>query len=210
MAWAGGYSGSDHAAFPANGHPKSLCGYYKYLPQNGDMMNIRWFLYKNGLPVSGGYGLLLSDTTAENWTPFRIYATDTLYASADSARIILSSFDWNGTAHGNSVLYVDNLSFDNLIYSVPDPVSGNRNFRIFPNPASDMVMLSIHNWDNASTTMIIYDETGSLIRTCPMKQNQQQINISDLSRGVYLVEIKYPGGKTEINHSKVVSTNAVH
>lgn len=190
MAWAGGYSGSDHAVFPVSGHPKSLCGYYKYLPQNGDMMNIRWFLYKNGLPVSGGYGLLLSGAAAEDWTPFRIYAADTLYADADSARIIISSFDWNGTVQGNSVLFVDNLSFDDPISSVPDPAASNNSFRVFPNPASDLITLSTDNWADAGITMNIYDETGSLIRTSLIKQNQQQIYISDLACGIYMLEIK--------------------
>ncbi len=113
IAWPGGYTGSDFPTFPVSGHPKRLCGYYKFFPQNGDRLNIQWFLYKDGQMVPGGYGIFLSGEAVGNWTPFEIAVYDTLYAAADSARISVSSF--YNPLMGNSVLYIDNLSFDELL-----------------------------------------------------------------------------------------------
>jgi len=192
MAWPGSYSGSDHASFPVIGHPKSLCGYYKYLPQNGDMMNIRWFLYKNGVPVLDGYGELLSDSVTEAWTPFRIYVVDTSYTSADSARILLSPFNWNGSIQGNSVLYVDNLSFDNPITAIQEQSSDNMSFSLYPNPTSSMVTVNISTRTFTNLTLNVYDIMGALVKTELLKKNQEQISISDLSNGIYVIEIRSP------------------
>jgi len=62
--------------------------------------------------------------------------------------------------------------------------------KIFPNPASDIVTLNIDNTNNADLTLNIYNVIGKLVRSELLKQNQKQINISDLKNGIYLVEIK--------------------
>jgi PKD repeat protein/photosystem II stability/assembly factor-like uncharacterized protein len=103
-------------AFSITGHPTSLTGYYKYAPQNGDTMRITLVLYLNGEVVS--YNAFLSTATVSNWTSFILPLP--VYTSADSGTIILASYNADGGApefipYGNSVLYVDNLNFDNLI-----------------------------------------------------------------------------------------------
>lgn len=190
MAWPGTYSGSDHPAFPVIGHPLSLCGYYKYLPQNGDMMDIRWFLYKNGQPVLNGYGELLSGTAMPNWTPFRIGVTDSSYSVADSARITITPFNWNGSIQGNSVLYIDNLSFDNPITGVDEKSMENLSFTLYPNPASDMFVVNINVRSIPNLTLNIFNNMGILVKTMVVNNNLQQINIDDLGKGIYIVEIR--------------------
>ncbi len=100
-------------SFPITGHPTSLTGYYKYAPQNGDTMRIQIVLYSNGEGVT--YNELLSTATVSDWTSFNLPLP--AYTFADSATIILASYNCNGpypaySPHGNSVLYVDNLNFD--------------------------------------------------------------------------------------------------
>jgi hypothetical protein len=110
---------NDQPLFPLTGHNTSLCGYYKFLPQNNDTMNINVYLYKNGVEVANGH--LLSNAAVASWTPFNIVISS--YTDADSARITLSAAmepKGGGGIHGNSVLYVDNLSFDVLITSEPE------------------------------------------------------------------------------------------
>jgi len=64
------------------------------------------------------------------------------------------------------------------------------NFSLYPNPATDVVTLNIDNASNADLTLNIYNIIGTLIKTEMLKQNQPQINIEDLSNGIYMVEIK--------------------
>ncbi len=64
-----------------------------------------------------------------------------------------------------------------------------KQINIYPNPASDILTLSIDRKGNEEMRLNIYNVDGSFVRTVMMKQNQQRINISDLPAGVYVVNI---------------------
>ncbi|MFH1004128.1 MAG: T9SS type A sorting domain-containing protein [Bacteroidota bacterium] len=61
---------------------------------------------------------------------------------------------------------------------------------IYPNPASDIITLNVDNRNNANLTLNIYNVIGELIKSELLKKNQQQINISNLNNGIYIVVIK--------------------
>jgi hypothetical protein len=175
--------------FPITGHPTSLTGYYKFAPLNGDTMYIYIQLFDNGSPVSNG--IFTSTVSASNWTSFNIPFYN--YTAVDSGSIMIAAYYTNGfnyLPHGNSVLYIDNLNFDNLITSVSEQTSKNNLFNLYPNPASDIVTLNIDNVNNADLKLNIYNVIGTLVKSEMLKQNNRQINIGDLSNGVYLVTIK--------------------
>lgn len=185
------YPGYNGPVFPVSGHPTTLCGYYKFLPQNGDTLTIGLTLYYNGTVVST---TIFNETaTASTWTSFNIPIN--AYAQADSAQIGFSAFyrPLNGGfptgPYGNSVLYIDNLSFDNLISSVSEQ-NLNTRLSLYPNPASDIVTLNIDNMNNVDFTLNIYNVSGSLVKSGILKQDNRQINIGDLSNGIYMFEIK--------------------
>ncbi|HPB24969.1 MAG TPA: T9SS type A sorting domain-containing protein [Bacteroidales bacterium] len=174
-------------AFPIVGNPTSLCGYYKYNSMNGDSMFIRIVLFANSVML--GYDTFITGVTASTWTPFILPIT---YTSADSATIMFSAFYpscYTCGPKGNSVLYVDNLSFDNLIASVPEENSQNNLFNLSPNPTSDFITINIEKKCNTDITLNIYNTIGELVKTELFKENQQ-INVSDLSNGAYVIEAK--------------------
>jgi len=186
-------------AFVMTNHPNSFCGYYKYAPLNGDTMQIYIQLYKGGNNLA--HATLLSTNAASAWTSFNIPITGSSYtagAIADSGVIVLAAYNagvdiTTGTfrfPYGNSVLYVDNLSFDNLITSVPEMFAKNPLFNLYPNPASDIVTLNIANINNVDLTLNIYNVIGTLVKSEILKQNNRQINVGDLGNGVYMVTIK--------------------
>jgi len=188
LAWSGGANGCNYPAFKIIGHPTSFCGYYKFLPENKDTMRIFICLYYHGVEVNQ---VSLKDTvTVSNWASFTLpFST---YTDADSARIFFSSFNSDGAmaVQGNSVLYIDNLSFDNLITSAPEQPVQNNLFNLYPNPASDMVTLDIDNPNKTGSILNIYNAMGALVRTEVLRPNQRQINIRDLSDGIYMVAVK--------------------
>lgn len=183
---------NDKPLFPVTGHPIALCGYYKFIPQNNDTMNIDVHLYNNSVEITNG--TFQSSIAASNWSPFKVFVSDTLYANADSARIGFSSANEpkNGSMPlGNSVLYIDNLSFDNLLStSIPEKQFKNSFFNLCPNPAQDLVNLNFDPTNKAEMTLTIYNIIGELISTESIGQNHRQINIGELNNGVYIVEIK--------------------
>jgi hypothetical protein len=191
IIWPGGWSGNNYPSFPVTGHPVRLRGYYKFLPQNGDSMDIHFELYKNGTPVTSG-GFYTASASAE-WTTFSAIVSNTDYTSVDSARIMISAFNSdNGPSgiHGNSVLYVDNLSFDNQAgfvseHRAPAPVC-----IIAPNPASDFFTITLKTRINTELRLNIYDVAGNIVKSCIVLKNRQQIEIQGLSTGIYFIEIK--------------------
>lgn len=69
----------------------------------------------------------------------------------------------------------------------------NKSISVFPNPANDIFTLNIAENIKSYLTLNIYNIMGSLVKTETLKQNQQQINVGDLSNGIYMVEIKSKG-----------------
>lgn len=72
-------------------------------------------------------------------------------------------------------------------------VSGNiveECINIYPNPASGFIILNINNTKNEDIKLYIYTVTGILVRSEMLIQYQQQINVDDLSNGIYMIKIK--------------------
>jgi len=193
IAWTGSWKGNNNPVFPVN-HPKSICGYYKFLPQNGDTMDIHFILYKNGVEITqGGFQ---SPVSVPDWTSFNLPVSNLDYTDADSARILIAAFYSNNknkglSPLGNSVLYVDNLSFDSLITTSINELSAKNNLiDLYPNPASDYFTVKIINTVNEELSLKICTLTGTLVKSEMMKTNQQKINIGSLATGLYMVMVK--------------------
>ncbi|MEI8046049.1 MAG: T9SS type A sorting domain-containing protein [Bacteroidota bacterium] len=191
MVWTGDSTGfgTDNPTFPITGHPLSLCGYYKFFPQNGDTMDIHFVFYKNG--VEQVQGRLIRATAATVWTSFNIPVSDPNYTEADSARIMMSAFYSDSfTLHGNSVLYVDNLSFDNLVTSDDKQTMDHSFFSVFPNPSTNYITLNFNKIYNEDIQLEIYNSLGVLVKTLLVNPNQPVIHIVDQSKGIYILVAK--------------------
>lgn len=84
-------------------------------------------------------------------------------------------------------------------YKIPD-----RNIVISPNPASNLFKIQIkhHNLNKKQTFLSIYDINGKEVHTQLMAHNQQQVDISQLSEGIYMLLIKEE--KTIIGTKKII------
>lgn len=177
----------------------SLTGYYKFAPQNGDTMLIRLQLFRFGLSVFSGD--ISTTTPAPNWTSFNIPIPSFLLA--DSGSIILAAYNADGFTympHGNSVLYVDNLNFDELITGVAEPET-ERLFSLYPNPASQSIVISHQSIVNGMCELNIYNATGQLVYSAILCNNKQQVDLSNLSSGVYTAELHT---SSEIQKQKLI------
>ncbi len=88
---------------------------------------------------------------------------------------------------------IDDLEIQNLNTAVEDFVE-EQNFDVIPNPASEEVLVSLNLEDSAEDMKItIVDITGRLIQerilTNQSLQIREQMDISDLESGVYLVNV---------------------
>jgi hypothetical protein len=96
-------------------------------------------------------------------------------------------FPANDTRVGNIVNFI---AIDCYSAGISDGFVNENEFSIYPNPAFDIVTMNIDNPSNDDIELNIYTVMGVLVRSEKLKQNQHQINIRDLSNGIYMVVIK--------------------
>ncbi|HTN45234.1 MAG TPA: T9SS type A sorting domain-containing protein, partial [Flavipsychrobacter sp.] len=69
-------------------------------------------------------------------------------------------------------------------------VTGGDAFEVeaFPNPATDVVRVRVHGVQGTDAKVFLTDLTGKVLRTLTMSGTDQQINISGLASGVYMIK----------------------
>jgi|SRR5690554_3688004 len=85
--------------------------------------------------------------------------------------------NWGGFA------YIDNFKINDETASVKDVISSS--FSIYPNPAKDIINIS--NSADVVGNVTITDMNGRVVKNVTLGENEGQINIADLSQGVYIL-----------------------
>jgi len=70
-------------------------------------------------------------------------------------------------------------------------------FSIYPNPANESLNINVDLANTKNMTMNIYNSLGALVKTSLIEQHTQQINVSDLSTGFYIVELRSARGASK-------------
>ena len=67
---------------------------------------------------------------------------------------------------------------------------------MFHNPCSDQVFIDVKE---RLESIIVYDQLGRVVinKNYTTYQVQEQLNISNLNKGIYFVEVKTSGGKSK-------------
>lgn len=180
--------------FSVNARHQSLTGYYKFLPENNDTMNIRVNMFKNHYPV--GSGTFMSNNAVNSYSPFIV---DIQYYNSDipdSATICFQS-SFLSPPTGNSVLYVDNLNFDGFFTGIKEPAltsADSISFNVFPNPLSEKGIVSFETHREENVTVRLFDLSGKQIALLAggiYKPGLHKINFtaSGLSKGFYICMI---------------------
>ena len=187
ITWTGDYSGNNYPAFVVSGHPTSLCGYYRFQPLNNDTMEIHIRMYKNGVDIAGGS--YKSSETSNDWSSFCIPFN--AYTEVDSARIMILSC-YNNDAplpYGNSVLYMDNLSFDGLIVDGMDAVASRQPLEFYPNPSASQITISLPQvGKDAKVSM--FNLQGKCVLQQAVFDSNSSIDIRHLKAGIYFVQVQ--------------------
>jgi len=63
---------------------------------------------------------------------------------------------------------------------------------VYPNPAQEYIMLKT---DLKTANIRILDLSGKIVYSNVYKGNQQQFNVSDLNKGLYLIEVLSKGNR---------------
>lgn len=158
-----------------------------------------YFSYSGEILVQGGSEVIELDITwsPNTWYGIRVEITDTndiVYkingtvvhqgaASAtqlgviDHVRFVHDNFSANGVAYLDNIKInvEENASVDNHLAP---------SFSIYPNPANDVINIS---YADAIENVTITDMNGRIVKQVVLGVNEGQINIADLSQGVYIL-----------------------
>jgi hypothetical protein len=102
--------------------------------------------------------------------------------------VIFPDFDLGGRTQDN-VIY-----FDNVYGSSSTSIEGARKeqLSLYPNPANEMVNVNIKNYEGITNTKV-YNLMGNLL----LNTSSKQLDIKNLSQGIYLFKVTY-GDKSEV------------
>jgi Secretion system C-terminal sorting domain len=200
-------------SFAITSRPNSLKGFYKFIPQNGDAFYINIELFKNGQLV--GNGNFSSPSAVNNYTPFSAeitYINSFPAGDPDSASISIATYSLNGNTIplGQSVAFIDNLSFDRLIYSgIGEKEALISDLTVYPNPAQANVNIQFQLQQKENLAISILDLNGREVlklseQSYAAGNHQLHFDIGYLSNGMYFITIQ--NGQSS-SHSKLMITN---
>ena len=89
----------------------------------------------------------------------------------------------------NADFYFDdiNISWQEWDQStMSTPIQDNSNVAIYPNPAEHFIMIDGVDYN---TNVDIYDISGKIVKSFTFESKSQQIDVSDLVKGIYLASI---------------------
>ena len=92
---------------------------------------------------------------------------------------------WNDDGSPSAAMdaFIDRSTLDTDSFKVIDDTL----FKVFPNPSMETIKIELVNIN--SVPVEIYTITGKLIKKIPFYKYKQQINISNFSKGIYILKI---------------------
>ncbi len=201
-------SNNSGPSFPINSTPNSFKGFYKFIPQNGDIFYVNIVVYKNGQMI--GQGNFTSPEAVNFYIPFSvpiIYEINSVGVKPDSASIQFATYNLKNKPSGQSIAYIDNLSFDRFIYAGIDESKSQVNkLNIYPNPTDSKLNVHFELLQKENISIYIYDINGSEILKLTEQffdagNHELNYNLTDLSCGIYFLVTQCG---SSITHSKLM------
>jgi Secretion system C-terminal sorting domain len=192
--------------FQINAKPTSLNGFLKYFPQGHDTFFVNVNIWKLGQMVGNGY-YILSDSI-DSYSLFTIPISSNFTGTPDSATIQLGiATMMNSHPNVQSVVYIDNLSFDSIAYlGINESKSQINNLNLYPNPAQTKLTINFQLLQKDKVAISIYDLNGKEV----LKLSEQifdtgsheiKVDVSNLPNGIYFVNTQC---NSSISHSKLM------
>lgn len=132
------------------------------------------------------------DQTTNVWTKKADFGGPTR-RSANSFSIGNKAYIGLGTTGSTDKFYMDFWEFYPSAITGLEEMSTENNF-FYPNPATDIITLKTSITDNPDQILNIYNISGVLISSATIQQDRLDIDISSLSNGIYIIEVKSKGG----------------
>jgi hypothetical protein len=163
----------------------------------GDIARIYFYMATRYMDVISGWdGESFNGNNLSNWT-----RTMMLQWHHDDP-VSQKEIDRNNAAYDyqhNRNPYVDNPEWADAVWDpnyIPNSVSTNKVFfDVYPNPASDYIIVNCTLGHDQNSKIDIIDLTGRIVYSQKTNDVTENINISNLPEGVYFVSVSIQGRK---------------
>lgn len=165
--------------------PAHLNMWVKFVPQEGDMLNVIAFTKSGGVPV--GYAVYNTEETMSDYTLISI-PFENAFESCDTLAIIIAAGGLQSNA--NTLFLVDDIMID---YDITDGVAefGGQQFSCYPNPTRGSYFIKPQGEEPYQYE--VYDMTGRLVVSDNNRMGLTTLNTSNWSNGVYVLKINQNG-----------------
>ncbi len=102
-------------------------------------------------------------------------------------------FDYNAPVFTNTTIntYVKNTSKVNTILSIKNGLN------IYPNPTGGILNIQLNELFGTTNTVVIYNVQGQVVKTVNGLGSDLQINMDELSQGIYIAKVQSNNGYSE-------------
>ena len=138
----------------------------------------------NNVWMSTEYGLTRFD--GDTWKTFDTNNSNLPSNTINSIMIDANTTKWVATDLGL-------ISFAGSALSVSDELYSGVEFKLFPNPAKDVITLKMSSEDIGST-IEVFNILGKAVKTMKMTNNSYKMDVSDLANGMYLIRVHTKNG----------------
>ena len=178
--------------FAYSQRPQDISGVWQYMAYGSDAGFVAVYLTKwdaaMGMRDTVAMALQSLSGMVMTWTSFSVSLMYMTGETPDTAQIILSSSGSKPVA--NSYLYIDNLAFAGSVAGIKNNFA-HAEIKLFPNPASDRLVLNLSNSSVTKGQIEIFDILGKKVSSLNNVDfmTSTTIDISNLTKGEYLIKV---------------------
>jgi hypothetical protein len=191
-------------AFESNERPESLSFYYKFQREGNDSAFVEILLFNFDTLQA-----VVSDTIAysikyikEEVGEYSLLTIPIEYFSEDNPDFIHIEFGSGKNCTTNSctpgtTFWIDDVELSGGTLGIEENNSLWDGVKLFPNPSNGSINISL-NSDVKLKNIKIYSIAGKLVMEITAFNNQLQIDVNDLSKGIYLLEVETQDGRRKV------------
>ena len=169
------------------------------IPENENAMMYYWLWYHSEMSFVNRFYIMIYDNETDMWEQAYLLANEfnSPYHYTEEYKLDLNP--WVGkdikiafVKNGTYQMAMDDIRVLSSGTDNVDDVVLSSEIEIYPNPANDFVTIKTHN--NIGDLITISDISGRTLITEEVTDDDIQINIADLTKGLYIIKV---GDKSE-------------
>ncbi len=130
----------------------------------------------------------INGSLEDEWSGEKVWSEETYTLAIGSYNLKWEYYKDGSISNGSDTAWIDAITFPgSASVGIADIMAAS--ITIYPNPAQNEFYLNLQN-DSYSNTIIIYDQTGKIIKKISSYQNKAPIDLSSLRNGIYICKIK--------------------